>query len=83
MTWPGVTRVSSEAEDEPPLPLPGCPVEVPPRLFMCRRHWFTLPLALRREIWRTYHPGQEISRTPSPEYLAAARTARAWAAQRQ
>jgi hypothetical protein len=46
---------------------PDCTQEVPPRLFMCRRHWFTLPLALRREIWRTYRPGQKVTKDPSPE----------------
>ena len=55
-------------------------MEVPPALFTYRRHWFTLPLPLRREIWRTYRKGQEITKTPSPEYLTAAKAALAWAA---
>jgi hypothetical protein len=59
---------------------PDCVQEVPPRLFMCRPHWFTLPLALRREIWRTYRPGQEITKDPSPEYRAAAHAALDWIA---
>lgn len=41
-------------------------------MFMCRRHWYMVPRTLRSAIWRTYSPGQEIRRDPSPEYLRAA-----------
>jgi hypothetical protein len=51
-------------------------------MFMCRAHWFALPKAIRNEIWRTYRKGQEISKDPSPEYLAAARSAFSWIATR-
>ena len=37
----------------------GCNVQVPPKMFMCRRHWFTLPKSMRDAIWREYQPGQE------------------------
>lgn len=53
----------------------GCETEVPPAMFMCRRHWFMVPKAMRDEIWRTYRRGQEITKTPSLEYLDAARSA--------
>lgn len=56
----------------------GCTVAVPPKMFMCRSHWFALPKALRDAIWRTYRPGQEIRKDPSPEYLDAAREAIAY-----
>jgi hypothetical protein len=46
---------------------------------MCRSHWFALPRSIRREVWRTYRKGQEIDKNPSPEYLAAARSALDWA----
>lgn len=57
---------------------PGCEVEVPPARWGCKRHWFLLPQAIRNLIWRAYRPGQEITRTPSPAYLKAARVAEEW-----
>lgn len=50
----------------------GCSVVVPPRLFMCREHWFALPKPLRDAIWREYVPGQEVGKTPSTGYLEVA-----------
>lgn len=49
-----------------------CEVHVPPKMFMCRRHWFTLPKALRDEIWLQYAVGQEMRMDPTPEYLNVA-----------
>lgn len=47
-----------------------CPVEVPPAMFMCKRHWFRLPKAMRDAVWRTYTPGQEERRVaPTDEYM--------------
>lgn len=57
---------------------PGCKVEVKPAMWGCPKHWFKLPLALRNRIWATYKPGQEDSKTPSPEYVAAAREVQEW-----
>lgn len=57
---------------------PGCPRKVPPKMWGCREHWFALPKALRDEIWRTYRPGQEITKTPSQDYLMAARAVQDW-----
>lgn len=54
---------------------PNCPVEVPPKMFMCKPHWMALRPSLRDAIWKTYRPGQEITKDPSPEYLTAARKA--------
>lgn len=53
----------------------GCDAEVPPAILMCRRHWFAVPGPLRKRVWRLYRPGQEVTKEPSPEYLAAARAA--------
>ena len=53
----------------------GCKVSVPPKMFMCRRHWYRLPKSHRDAIWATYRPGQEITKTPSAEYLLVARAA--------
>jgi hypothetical protein len=49
-----------------------CDKAVPPRMLMCARHWNTLPLPAQRIITHHYRPGQEGSKTPSPEYLLAA-----------
>ncbi len=57
---------------------PGCERVVPPKLWGCKYHWFGLPQNLRNEIWRTYRPGQEITKTPSSEYLEAAKKVQAW-----
>lgn len=58
---------------------PGCQRHVPPKMWGCAPHWFTLPKALRDRIWAAYVPGQEISKTPSEAYLAVAREAHAFA----
>lgn len=58
---------------------PGCGKPVSPRLWGCREHWFRLPKLIRDRIWSAYRPGQEIDKDPSPEYLEAARQARAFA----
>ena len=57
---------------------PGCEKAVPPRMWGCAAHWFKLPLVLRNEIWRTYKPGQEITKTPSSEYIVAAKAVQEW-----
>lgn len=50
----------------------GCDKPVPPRMFMCRDHWFELPVADRDEIYSLYIPGQEVTKDASPEYIEAA-----------
>ncbi|HEY1723993.1 MAG TPA: hypothetical protein VGF89_01115 [Steroidobacteraceae bacterium] len=57
---------------------PGCSALVPPERWGCQPHWYALPAELRRRLWSTYRTGQEISKTPSLEYLAAARAAQDW-----
>lgn len=59
---------------------PGCEKKVPPAMWGCKAHWFALPATLRNKIWRAYRPGQEISKTPSAEYLAVAGEVQAWIA---
>ena len=49
-----------------------CNRVVPPKMFMCKEHWFELPKEDRDEIWRLYRPGQEEDKNPSPEYMVAA-----------
>jgi len=57
---------------------PGCPKQVPPAVWGCKRCWFNLPDEIRRDIWAAYVAGQEISGTPSADYLKAARHAQDW-----
>lgn len=57
---------------------PGCARVVPPKLWGCKPHWARLPQHLRDRIWAAYVPGQEITKTPSAEYLEAARAVLAW-----
>lgn len=57
---------------------PGCGAPVPPRMWGCKAHWQQLPKPIRDRIWAAYVPGQEITKTPSEAYLAAARAAREW-----
>lgn len=59
---------------------PGCEAKVPPAMWGCRKHWFALPKALRDKVWRTYRPGQEVTKTPSRDYLAVAREVQEWIA---
>jgi hypothetical protein len=61
---------------------PGCAKQVPPAMWGCKAHWFTLPAVLRARIWATYKPGQEVTMTPSAAYLEAADAVQAWIAER-
>lgn len=49
---------------------PGCNRLIPPKMFICRGHWFALPNRMRDAIWREYREGQEIDKRPSVRYLA-------------
>lgn len=57
---------------------PGCSAAVPERLWGCTRHWNRLPAPIRKAISHAYRPGQEITKTPSPAYVEAARAAQTW-----
>lgn len=52
-------------------------------MFGCRPHWFGLPKRLRGLILKFYVPGQEITKTPSVEYLAAVQAAQEWIRNRE
>jgi hypothetical protein len=58
----------------------GCDRRVPPSMFMCGKHWFSLRAATRASIWREYRPGQENTKDPSARYMAVQRRAVAEAA---
>lgn len=57
---------------------PGCNKPVPPAMWGCTGHWFALPKRLRDKIWAAYRRGQEITKSPSPEYMAAALEVQEW-----
>lgn len=57
---------------------PGCQTPTSPKMWGCKVHWFTLPHHLRSRIWATYRPGQEITKTPSKEYIEAANAVQEW-----
>lgn len=56
----------------------GCRKEVPESMWGCTPHWFALPAMIRRNIWASYRPGQEIAKDPSRAYVKAAMEARKW-----
>lgn len=59
---------------------PDCKVQVPPAMWGCKKHWFSLPKDLQTKIWRAYRPGQEIDGNPSDEYLEVAMEVQRWIA---
>ena len=52
----------------------NCKIRVPPEMFMCKRHWFSLPKHMRDLIWRTYRVGQCDDMNPSNSYCQIARS---------
>lgn len=62
---------------------PGCTKQVPPAMWGCKPHWFKLPYGLRVQIWSSFEPGQEVSLTPSDDYLEAARAVQEWIAEQE
>lgn len=58
---------------------PSCELEVPPKLWSCRAHWYLLPKWIRDAIWNAYTLGQEERKDPSAEYVKVARIAHDWA----
>ena len=51
-------------------------------MFMCPRHWYSLPPAMRDAIWATYRRGQERHQGPELR-LPASRQRRSELARRQ
>lgn len=62
---------------------PTCTLYCAPAFWGCKRHWFMLPKHLRDRLWKHYIKGQEIYKTPLPEYMEAAREAETWALLRE
>lgn len=61
----------------------GCTKVVPPRLFLCAKHWYMLPQEMRDAVWREYREGQEVRKDPTSAYLRVADEAIAWLRQRE
>jgi hypothetical protein len=49
----------------------ACRKPVPPAMFMCRSHWYSIPKPDRDKVWDLYRAGQENDKRPSHEYLRA------------
>lgn len=47
----------------------ACTTPVPPKMFMCRKHWYMVSPDDRRLLWHLYMPGQEIHKDPTQAYL--------------
>lgn len=47
----------------------SCGTAVPPKMFMCTKHWYMIPENWRKKLWDLYRPGQERRKDPSMEYL--------------
>lgn len=60
-----------------------CKEEVPPEMFMCRSHWFSLPKSMRNRIWMTYRVGQCDDMNPSKEYCQIAKECVTYIANRE
>jgi len=57
---------------------PDCKKQVPPAMWGCSKHWYTLPPTLRSKLWAAYRPGQERDMKPSEDYIKVAREIQAW-----
>lgn len=57
-----------------------CEVRVPPAMFMCKKHWYTLPKPMREAVWGAYTPGQEIRMDPTDDYVNVVHRAIEWLA---
>lgn len=61
----------------------SCKTAVPPKMFMCKKHWYMLPKEMRDLVWALYRPGQEVSKDPSREYLEHAQACIDWVARKE
>lgn len=57
---------------------PGCGKQCKPAYWGCYSCWMKLPKYLRDKVWAAYVPGQEITMTPSQEYLDVAEEVERW-----
>jgi len=57
---------------------PGCTKTVPPAMWGCYSHWMRLPRELRDKVWEAYSIGQEVSMSPSREYIKVVNEVEDW-----
>lgn len=38
-------------------PAPRCTLRCPPAMLACRSHWYSIPEALRKAVWRAWRNG--------------------------
>jgi hypothetical protein len=57
---------------------PGCEKQVPPALWGCTRHWYSLPSYLRTKVWAAYKIGQEIRMDLSDDYIKVMKEVNQW-----
>jgi hypothetical protein len=53
----------------------NCNKNVPPEMFMCKKHWYMVPKHLRDSVWAFYRPGQCDDFNISAGYAEAAKDA--------
>jgi hypothetical protein len=50
----------------------GCATATKPEMLMCARHWYMVPLPIRKMVWAEYRNGQCDDKQPSEEWHKAA-----------
>lgn len=58
-----------------------CATNVPPRMFMCVKHWRMVPRMMQSKIWASYVPGQERRKDPTEAYLRVTKEVRLYVAE--
>jgi hypothetical protein len=57
---------------------PNCDKPTPAATYMCYAHWRRLPKRLQSKIRAAYKIGQEVSKTPTREYITVVREVELW-----
>lgn len=60
-----------------------CNTRVVPEMLMCRKHWFMVPMHIRRWVWSAYRDGQCDDQSPSADYCNAAQAAVIFVAEKE
>lgn len=55
-------------------PVRGCPAQLREPHVLCSRHWYTVPLPIRKEVWRAWReqPGSVRHRRAVQQAIGAA-----------
>jgi len=62
---------------------PDCGKRVPAKLWGCLEHWKRVPKSLQMQLQRAYRKGQELTKSPSPEYVRVAQLIQDWISETQ